>query len=75
MKQARTSPVKRSRQYFTDKLAHLQTQIDELDRKARLDVARACERAGLLVVEIPAKELEAALTEIAARFRRLPVKA
>jgi hypothetical protein len=53
-----------------DKLAVLQEQIDELQRKERERVGRICEKAGVLDLEMSPAELEVAMRGMVARFRR-----
>jgi TraC-like protein len=53
-----------------DKLAVLQEQIDELQRKERERVGRICEKAGVLELEMSPAELEVAMRDLVARFRR-----
>jgi hypothetical protein len=60
-------------QDLTDKIASLQRRRTELDLKARATLAKVCERAGLLDIAAPPSELEAALREVAARFRSTAV--
>jgi TraC-like protein len=51
----------------------LQVKIDEIQRQGREDMGRLCERAGLLDIDITPADLEAALKEVAARFRNQQV--
>ena len=53
-----------------DKLAVLQAQIDELRRKERERLGMICEKAGMLDLEMSPAELEVAMRDLVARFRR-----
>lgn len=52
-----------------DKIAELKLKLDDVRRKERESFGRLCEKAGLMDVAISAEDLEAALREVAARFR------
>ena len=51
-----------------DKLAVLQEQIDDLQRKERERVGRICEKAGVLELDMSPAELEVAMRDMVARF-------
>ena len=56
-------------------IAALQAKRDELQRRNREAMGLLCERAGLLNINVAPEELEAALKEVAGRFRKHEVAA
>jgi TraC-like protein len=61
---------RRSVQDIDEQIAALKAKRDEMQRRGRETMGRLCERAGLLDIDISTEELEAALKEVAARFRQ-----
>jgi hypothetical protein len=61
--------VVQQRANLEDKIAELKLKLDDVRRKERESFGRLCEKVGLMDVAISAADLEAALREVAARFR------
>ncbi len=66
---------RRSVQEIDEQIAALKAKRDEMQRRGRETLGRLAERAGLLDIDISTEELEAALKEVAARFRKPQVTA
>jgi hypothetical protein len=62
-------------QEIDEQIAALKAKRDEMQRRGRETLGRLAERAGLLDIDISTEELEAALKEVAARFRKHQVTA
>jgi hypothetical protein len=60
-------------QDIDEQIALLVARRDEMMRRQREELGRLCEKAGLLDIELDPEVLEAALGELAGRFRRQAV--
>ena len=66
---------RKSVQEIDEQIAALKAKRDEMQRRGRETLGRLCERAGLLDIDVSTEELEAALKEVAGRFRKHEVAA
>ena len=66
---------RKSVQEIDEQIAALKAKRDEMQRRGRETLGRLCERAGLLDIDVSTEELEAALKEVAGRFRKHEIAA
>ena len=70
MADTRAALNRKSVQEIDEQIAALKAKRDEMQRRGRETLGRLCERAGLLDIDVSTEELEAALKEVAGRFRK-----